>query len=573
VTEAAPITLRDFDTLSASTTFFSARFKLPNNLQADANGKTRTLVACFATKESVTALSQLSKTAHARDYYQLQDGLEVIASPRIGPLGSPGHARAVTGGIPTFTLNTLKLGDFIYFKKKKAGAVTDCSYATHLPNGLIVSPIPSANGPSYTTLLSGQNFAMDGSGKLQLPAGLKGTMLGWGAMAPTVLSVCFVPAGAIVNLFSGNNCPVDTPDVAVGGGTNANGGTCTLFNSNKNASLANVVKLQDDLTMFAEPTDALVNSWFHGHVFELKFTQPQFGVYGTPTFATGTVGDIIVVQKGSCTGVEAISPSTYTIGSTHSAKMVLEEYGGEIQGDEKGGAAQVVAIAKGKVNELPIGIYKICYATAQSEGDDQSDFKELAKTLEILPATATRPSMSTPRSVLRGTDIVVSWESTVNLQTKLQSQNSWIGLYVKGTCNGGNHKHGLEWGNEQNQAYRTQIENTQADPNTIRRLADGAYVETDQHECYLDLNSLSLECRVASCASRRQITRQQENLKFVSSKEIRGMFRDEFVVGCLALHMRRMWTVCWSQQLSATKLKCLWIPRIWTIWKISLALR
>jgi hypothetical protein len=485
VTEAAPITLRDFDTLSASTTFFSARFKLPNNLQADANGKTRTLVACFATKESVTALSQLSKTAHARDYYQLQDGLEVIASPRIGPLGSPGHARAVTGGIPTFTLNTLKLGDFIYFKKKKAGAVTDCSYATHLPNGLIVSPIPSANGPSYTTLLSGQNFAMDGSGKLQLPAGLKGTMLGWGAMAPTVLSVCFVPAGAIVNLFSGNNCPVDTPYVAVGGGTNANGGTCTLFNSNKNASLANVVKLQDDLTMFAEPTDALVNSWFHGHVFELKFTQPQFGVYGTPTFATGTVGDIIVVQKGSCTGVEAISPSTYTIGSTHSAKMVLEEYGGEIQGDEKGGAAQVVAIAKGKVNELPIGIYKICYATAQSEGDDQSDFKELAKTLEILPATATRPSMSTPRSVLRGTDIVVSWESTVNLQTKLQSQNSWIGLYVKGTCNGGNHKHGLEWGNEQNQAYRTQIENTQADPNTIRRLADGAYVETDQHECYL----------------------------------------------------------------------------------------
>merc|ERR1711871_1341102 len=151
--------------------------------------------------------------------------------------------------------------------------------------------------------------------------------------------------GPALQVGSGaNGCPSTNPYVAVGGGSNTNGGTCTLDGNNRPTQL-NSLKLQDSLTVFAEPTDALVNSWFKGYVYELKFTQPQFGVYGTSTFATGTIGDIVVLQKGDCTGVSTVTPASYTIGSTHSAKMVLEEYGGETEGDEKGGVAQVKSIA------------------------------------------------------------------------------------------------------------------------------------------------------------------------------------------------------------------------------------
>ena len=35
-------------------------------------------------------------------------------------------------------------------------------------------------------------------------------------------------------------------------------------------------------------------------------------------------------------------------------------------------------------------------------GDDLEDFKELSRTIEILPETATRPELSVPRTVLLG---------------------------------------------------------------------------------------------------------------------------------------------------------------------------
>jgi hypothetical protein len=162
--------------------------------------------------------------------------------------------------------------------------------------------------------------------------------------------------------------------------------------------------------------------------------------------------------------------------------MVLEEYGGETAGDEMGGAAKVAAVAQGKVNELGIGIYKICYATRNSEGDDENDFKELATTFEILPKSATRPSMSVPRSALLGQDLVISWESTVNLQTRPQTQNSWIGLYRNGTCLGSS---GAEWDNARNQKLATQFENTQEEYSTTQNRIREDYVEKDQHECFV----------------------------------------------------------------------------------------
>ena len=165
--------------------------------------------------------------------------------------------------------------------------------------------------------------------------------------------------------------------------------------------------------------------------------------------------------------------------------MILEENGGESLGDEKGGTAQVKGIAMGKVNELGIGIFKVCYATRNSEGDDENDFKTLAVEIEILPEPATRPGMSVPRTVLLGHDLVVEWTSTINLQTRLQAENSWIGLYHNGSCMPTAHgtSHGKEWLAADNVILRTQIENTQAVAPVTTSHQD--YIEIDAHECYV----------------------------------------------------------------------------------------
>jgi hypothetical protein len=271
-------------------------------------------------------------------------------------------------------------------------------------------------------------------------------------------------------VLKGNNCPVDRPNNF----TNANGASCSL-------SLHNPVRLQDDLVIFPEPTDALVDEWFVNDVYELRFNQPQWGVYNTKTFATGTEGDIVVLQKDNCAGVHLIHASTYSVGGTHSQKMVLEEYGGENLGDEKGGHASVQAIAIGKVNELPVGVYKICYAPKNSAGDDENDYRVLTKDFEIMAPTATRPNMNVPRTVLLGQDIVVHWSSTINLQTKLQSQNSWVGLYLNGTCLPS--VYGKEWRDQQHTDFRNQILNTQAESPVSGIMSE--YVEHEPHECWV----------------------------------------------------------------------------------------
>jgi len=201
------------------------------------------------------------------------------------------------------------------------------------------------------------------------------------------------------------------------------------------------------LTIIKEPTDALLTSWFQHQVHELRFTQPQQGAtdetwkgngeaYRETNFATGLPGDIIVLQKNNCSDVHLISPNTYTFGTNHSARFTLAEAGGVTLGDEKGGTAEEWPLAVGKVNELGTGIYAICYATMSSGGESQGDFKQLGKTIEILPAPDTTPSLSAPRSVILGQDIVVSWASNIGLQHETSGVDSWLGLFNKDSCLG-----------------------------------------------------------------------------------------------------------------------------------------
>lgn len=635
----APINLTNYDfslnyQATPSSTHQTAQVVLPTTLAAH-SGVTNNLVACFATAESLLGDNV------ARDYVRLPDGLEVMASPRLGPAGNPGHIRSLNEAVPTFLVTPMKHGDRIYFKQQATafGQVSDCTLGANQVNGAVISAIPAANGPVMTVPLEGSNFLSDeatinlardrptmqssedhgglshravdgsdgglmnkydsgscmhtkrelnphwrvdlgsstsvhrvvihnrdadydytrlaidmkdyivavgdhpdwsqnpvcgfkqtlaagesqavkcglagryvfvvlpgsdrilsmcevevfggtGTGKITLPAGMKSNAP---SNSPAFLAACFIPRGVITTLYSGMDCPVDNANMGANGGTNANGGTC-------NTTLLNVVKLTDELQLFTEPTQALVTSWFKNHVYELKFTQPQFGVYGTKTFSAGYKGDFVVLQKDNCDDVHAVTSVNYVRNGAaprdshaHSAKMTLEEYGtftdhrGHV-GDEKGGAALIKAVAQGKLNELPVGIYKICYATAESDGDDPNDYKQLGESFEILPTTATRPSMSTPRSVLLGNDIVVHWESTVQLQTRLQSQNSWVGLYENGTCMGTYGRHGDEWTEHENRVIMNQFEN-QYDITPMQKLTDTGrteeYVESTQHECHI----------------------------------------------------------------------------------------
>merc|ERR1711988_1787345 len=225
------------------------------------------------------------------------------------------------------------------------------------------------------------------------------------------LVACFIPAGAITEGMDG---------------------------------VENVKQLDDRLTIFKEPTYALVTSWFQHQVHELRFTQPQTGYFDftgakNTNFATGQIGDYVVLQKDNCTDAHVVNTSGYHFGLGQSARFTLEEAGNVTVGDEKGGTATVWPLAMGKVNELSTGIYKICYATASSEGESQDDWKMLNREIEILPTPATKPSLSVPRTVFMGQDIVVSWASNHGLQDVSSKPNSWVTLYEAGACAAGTH--------------------------------------------------------------------------------------------------------------------------------------
>jgi len=388
--------------------------------------------------------------------------------------------RAVDESNPSFAVSTLKYGDLVYFVPKTqtsaantASSGADCTptVCTHTGGSGIgtncdtsysgvftdtcafrarcnaANPhnggcgtagscgeiVPSVHTSIFTGLIMGSGFDTSTGtaiGKVSLPSSPYLKVPAYTNAAGSFLSAwhmaaCFVPAGAISALHT------------------------------------NVKPLQDMLTVFKEPTDALITSWYQYNVQELRFTQPQQGVHGDPTFATGQQGDIIVLKKDSCTGVSAIDPSSYMLGQTYSAKLVLEEAGGETTGDEKGGTASVYPLAQGKVNELAAGTYKICYATKNSEGEAESDFKQLAKSIEILPPPSMTPQLTAPRTVILGQDIVINWQANIGLQDRLAPAGTWIGLFAKGDCTGLD-----EWRHQCYKAY--QFVGAETESGTVR---------------------------------------------------------------------------------------------------------
>jgi hypothetical protein len=443
------------------------------------------MTACFATAESL----QAQLVGDTTDYVPLTHGLEVIAEPRFGGAAGvqaatqgvaatafPGRVYAVEGSSPSFTVTSLKAQDMYYFVPQTQTSVNPvagdcikkvctvvggsnigtnrcdsdhdgqyddacvlrapCGRTTANDNdndlynggcgtsGQCIQQVPTIHTSTYTGLIAGSNFACSGSactGKVVLPASTPLSVPSHPPFPTTWnMAICLIPAGAQKDLPS------------------------------------NVYQLSDVLSVIAEPTDSLVTSWFQYQVAELRFTQPQYGVYGQ-NFATGLPGDIIVLQKDNCNDVHTVDPSTYSFTQNtvinaqwdlqgavpvrHSAKFVLGEAGEETVGDENGGTALENALAIGKVNELATGTYKICYATMASGGESQEDYKMLVREIEILPTPATRPSLSTPRSVILGQDVVVHWSSNIGLQNVNSADQAWLGLFEKDACEDGQAPH------------------------------------------------------------------------------------------------------------------------------------
>jgi len=178
----------------------------------------------------------------------------------------------------------------------------------------------------------------------------------------------------------------------------------------------NWYEVQDTLNIIPDPITSLVLSWKQNAVDVLDFSGPKGHA--------AQKDDIVVLQKENCNNAHSLNALSPGTGITHSAPMKLET----------GAVAFTFALAQGKVNELAVGRYRICYATSSSEYDTLSDFKMLDSILEITSVSVSTPALVVPDSVHLGVDIVVVWNATDGQYAGVSIPGSWLGLYKKGSC-------------------------------------------------------------------------------------------------------------------------------------------
>jgi len=174
--------------------------------------------------------------------------------------------------------------------------------------------------------------------------------------------------------------------------------------------------LQDTLNIIPDPITNLKLNWKTAAVDVLDFSGP--------TGHAAKEGDIVLLQKGNCDNAHTLSALSPNTGLTHSAPMILEA----------GGVAATFALAQGKLNELGVGEYRICFATSSSEYDTISDFKMLDAILTLTSVAVSSPALVVPDSVHLGVDIIVVWNATDGQYSGKSIPGSWLGLYKKDAC-------------------------------------------------------------------------------------------------------------------------------------------
>jgi len=466
---------------------------------AHRNGLTvaQTMVACYATKQSFYSNDPTVQSEEG-DYAQLDDTLEVITLPKVGPGDSlrwhinqgiylpTTSIRALENTSPKFKVNSLAEGDLMYFMPRRQppgddGSWEDCTpFMCTVSSGSLIAPtgcdddfdgyfndtcsewaacdpnaannggcgvsgrcertIPSNNHRSFTKPMEGTSFA-SGAGLIQLPTDV--TLNTWGAANDTSCTVGLGKHGGTGTTYGATpNCQPGSARYLV---------SC-FIPKGAIVQSSNVARLSEDLTVLKEPTAALRETYHQGKIYNLDFTSPQQGDFDKPDlkeFSTGLAGDCVVLtQATDCSQAYDVSQDSYFVGLYFNTKtgqyedqhrsmmMSLDQADSDksVMGDIKGGIASYEALAQGKVNELPEGTYKICYATMNSECDNPEDFSMLTKEIEILPRSDTAATLRAQMMVQLGHDILVDWSSNNGLSTQDMIGKTWVGLYDKGAC-------------------------------------------------------------------------------------------------------------------------------------------
>jgi len=230
-----------------------------NRLESD-GAITRTVVGCFATKETLASVSG----AVAGDYVTLQDTVNIVPEPRLGPLETPTSLRAVTGSSPSFRIHNFYTGDAFFF-------ASDCSSGV---------PQPSE---SSTGILAATYDSSTGSGGFSLPSQPPSHRLTDLEGSTRTLKCCFASARL------------------------------------DHVNPLNWFEVVDTLNLIPDPTSALITTWKQRSVDVLDFSRPAGHA--------AQVGDLIVLQRENCENADQLSATGPGIGVNHSAPMFLEEGG------------------------------------------------------------------------------------------------------------------------------------------------------------------------------------------------------------------------------------------------------
>jgi hypothetical protein len=353
---------------------------LPTTLSSPS---TTTLKMCATTRE----MRAYGEFPVAGEFRQLDDNIKVIKLPAL-PGGFDTSIRLITDTAPDFKFERAESGDFFFLTPTACGPqpnlmpIHRSSYPPNTPASRLQHHLDFKTGLMQVS--KENRFVTPYAPKLSDGAEQAGKPV------ERVLTVCYATV-------------------------RSEGDTWEDF-----------VTLQQRVHIIPEPTGVLNAYQLRQELDRLYFNQPM----GTslamtppppPSSIAGQIGDIFILARDTCHNVAG---TDFKMPKGPSGRVILEE----------GGIASVKAIAGGMLNELEVyENYRICFATAESEGDAQTDFVDLASYM-IIRIDERAPMFEVDLTVGLGEDIVVRWHANHGLEERYSHSKDWIGLYRKGEC-------------------------------------------------------------------------------------------------------------------------------------------
>merc|ERR1711871_455050 len=190
--------------------------------------------------------------------------------------------------------------------------------------------------------------------------------------------------------------------------------TCFATRRSEGDSPGDFVELDEKLNIIPEPTDPL------GKVMVPRGSITSIAWVNAGESMPGVEGDFVAFHRTDCSLVRGVD---------------IEMPNGPSGIITLGPNAQVSRddIMRARLNEMNSGEYKICYATKESLGDANIDFRSLGSVLRVF-ISSREPRLHVAPAVTMGQDIVVGWEANNKLDGRVSHSADWIGLYKKGEC-------------------------------------------------------------------------------------------------------------------------------------------